>query len=78
LNLRCKSLASHIVEKKQIEVEIEAIQGCLPAPIVMRGSSYYCRLDPHLVRFWELQAGDEILITVTKIKRECTSASALK
>jgi len=44
----------------------------------MRGSSYYCRLDPHLVRFWALQAGDEILITVTKVKRECTSASALQ
>jgi hypothetical protein len=36
----------------------------------MIGNSYYCRLDPSFIRFWELGSGDEILITVTKAKRE--------
>lgn len=59
-----------ITEISKIEVEIEEIQGCFPAPIITRGNSYYIRLDPDFIRFWELQAGDEILITVTKAKRE--------
>ena len=59
-----------IVEIKEIEVKIEMIQACFPAPIRMFGNSYYCRLDPNFIRFWELQARDEILITVTKVKRE--------
>lgn len=59
-----------IVKIKQIEVEIKDIQGCFPAPIVARGNSFYIRLDTDFVKFWELQQGDEILVTVTKAKRE--------
>jgi len=59
-----------IVEIKRIEVEIEEIQGCFPAPIIARGNSFYVKLDPDFIRFWELQAGDEILITVSQAKRE--------
>ena len=59
-----------IVEIKKIEVELEEIEACFPAPIIMRGSSYYARLDPRFIRFYDLMAGDEILITVTKSKRE--------
>jgi len=59
-----------IVEIKKIEVEIEEIEGCFPAKIIMRGNSYYLRLDPDFIRFWELRAGDEILVTVTRVKRE--------
>jgi hypothetical protein len=59
-----------IVEIKRIEVEIEEIQGCFPAPIVARGDSFYIRLDPRFVKFWELKRRDEILITVTQVKRE--------
>lgn len=59
-----------IVKIGEIEVEIEDIQACFPAPIIMRGNSYYVRLDPHFIRFYELTAGDEILIAVTKAKRE--------
>lgn len=36
----------------------------------MRGNSYYVRQDPDFIRFYELMPGDEILITVTKAKRE--------
>ena len=64
-----KSKKGQIVEIKRIEVEIEEIEGCFPAPIVPRGSSYYVRLDPDFIRFWELQKGDELLISVTKVKR---------
>ncbi len=59
-----------IVKIKQIEVEIKDIQGCFPAPIVARGNSFYIRLDTDFVKFWELQQGDEILVTTTKAKRE--------
>ena len=65
-----KRRKGQIVEIKRIEVEIEEIHSCFPAPIIMRGSSYYCRLDPNFIRFWELMPRDEILITVTKAKRE--------
>jgi len=68
-----KRRKDQIVEIKRIEVEIEEIQGCFPAPIIVRGNSYYIRLDPDFVRFWELQQGDEILVTVTKAKRETKS-----
>ena len=59
-----------IVEIKRIEVEIKDIQGCFPVQIIARGSSYYMRLDPSFIRFYELQPGDEILVTITKAKRE--------
>ena len=57
------------VEVKRIEVEIEAIEGCFPAPIRVMGNSYYLRLDQDFIRFWELMAGDELLITATRVKR---------
>jgi hypothetical protein len=60
---------SQIVEVKRIRVEIEEIQGCFPAPIVARGDSFYIRLDPRFVKFWELQRGDELLMTVSQVKR---------
>jgi hypothetical protein len=59
-----------IVEFKRIEVEIEEIQACFPSPIIMRGNSYYIRLDSNFIRFYELMSGDMILVTVTKAKRE--------
>ena len=33
-------------------------------------SIYYLRLHPNFIRFWELQPGDEVLVTVSKAKRE--------
>jgi hypothetical protein len=42
----------------------------LPSPIIMRGNSYYVRLDLNFISFYELMPGDEILVTVTKAKRE--------
>ena len=59
-----------IVEIKTIEVEMEDIQACFPAPIRLFGNSYYVKLNPAFMRFYELIPGDEILITVTKAKRE--------
>ena len=59
-----------IVEIKKIKVEMEDIQACFPAPIRLFGNSFYVKLDPRLIRFYELIPGDEILITVTKAKRE--------
>jgi len=59
-----------IVEIKRVEVEIKDIQGCFPAQIIARGNSYYIRLDPSFMKFYELQPGDEILVTVSKAKRE--------
>lgn len=57
------------VKIEKIDVATEDIQGCFPGPIVARGNSYYVRLDANFIRFWELMAGDEILISVTKAKR---------
>ena len=65
-----KEKKGQIVEIKRIEVEIEEIQGCFPAPLVQRGDSFYIRLDPRFIKFWELKKGDELLINVTQIKRE--------
>lgn len=53
-----------------MHVGIDELQACFPALVIMCGNSYYVRLDPSFVRFWELEAGDEILITLTKAKRE--------
>lgn len=57
------------VDVKKIEIELEDVQGCFSGPIVHRGNSDYIRLDPNFMRFWELMAGDELLITVSKVKR---------
>jgi len=65
-----KRKKDQIVEIKRIEVEIKDIQGCFPAQIIARGSSFYVRLDPSFIRFYELQPGDEILVSITKAKRE--------
>jgi hypothetical protein len=65
-----KRKKGQIVEIKRIEVEIKDIQGCFPAQIIARGSSYYIRIDPSFIRFYELQPGDEILVTITEAKRE--------
>jgi len=51
-------------------VQIEDIQACFPGTVMMRGSSYYVRLDPDFVRFWEIKPDDELLMSVTKLKRE--------
>ena len=59
-----------ITEISKIEVQIEEVQGCFPSPIIARGNSYYIRLDPSFIKFYELQPGDEILVTVSKAKRE--------
>ena len=59
-----------IVEIKRIGVEIEEIRGCFPAPIIARGNSFYVKLDPDFIHFWELKQGDELLVTVTQVKRE--------
>ena len=65
-----KRKKDQIVEIKRIEVEIKDIHGCFPAQIIARGSSFYVRLDPSFIRFYELQPGDEILVTITEAKRE--------
>lgn len=65
-----KRKKDQIVKISQIEVEMKDIQGCFPAQIIARGNSFYVRLDPSLISFYELQQGDEILVTVTKAKRE--------
>lgn len=58
------------VEIKKIEVETQDVQACFPGQIIQRGQSNYVRLDQNFMRFWELMAGDELLITVTRVKRE--------
>ena len=57
------------VKIEQIEVALDDIQGCFPGPIITRGNSHYVRLDANFIRFWELMAGDELLISVSKVKR---------
>ena len=57
------------VKLEKIEVATEDIQPGFPGPIITRGNSYYVRLDANFIRFWELMAGDELLISVTKVKR---------
>lgn len=65
-----KKKVGQIAEISKIEIQIEEITGSFPAPIIVRGNSYYIRLDLDFIRFWELKPGDEILVTVTKAKRE--------
>jgi len=65
-----KKKDGQIVTIKEIEVQFENVQATFPAAISLRGNSYYVRLDPHFIRFYELQPGDQILVTVTKAKRE--------
>lgn len=63
---------------ESVGVELQDVQGCFPGSIVARGTSYYVRLDPNFMRFWELMAGDEILINVSKIKRVTKSFGGIK
>lgn len=56
-------------EIQKIKIAAEDAQACFSGPIVARGNSYYVRLDANFIRFWELMAGDELLISVTKVKR---------
>lgn len=58
------------VEIKKIVVEMQDVQACFPGSIIQRGQSNYVRLDQGFMHFWELMAGDELLITVTRVKRE--------
>ena len=57
------------VKLEKIEIATEDVQACFSGPIITRGNSYYVRLDANFVRFWELMAGDELLISVSKVKR---------
>jgi len=59
-----------ISEISKLEIQIWDIESSFPSPIIARGNSYYVRLDPHFIKFYELQPGDEILVTITKAKRE--------
>jgi len=58
------------VDVKQIKVEIEPVPYMFSAQIVARGNSHYVRLDPNLLNFYELKAGDELLLKTIKAKRE--------
>ena len=54
---------------EKIKLDIKNIKGSFPGQIITRGNSFYIRLDAEFIRFWELEAGDEILVTVTNVKR---------
>ncbi len=57
------------IEIEKIEIASEDVEGCFSGPIVARGNSYYVQLNANFIRFWELMAGDELLVSVSKVKR---------
>ena len=57
------------VEIKSLSIFLEDVDSCFPAVIIKRGNSFYLRLDPEIIRFWQLQKGDVVLTKLVKVKR---------
>lgn len=49
--------------------EIEAISAEFPALLTTRGNSFYLKLNPGVVRFWDLKPGDQLNVCINRVKR---------
>ena len=62
-----KALAK--IETASFEVSTAKVKGLFAGTIRAEGNSFYLKLDPSFMRFWNLLAGDELLVSVLKAKR---------
>ena len=49
---------------------MEDITGEFPCNLVSMGNSWYLRLKPAFIRFWDLKPGDILQIRMVKVKRK--------
>jgi hypothetical protein len=61
------------VSVSQIPVELEDVQIAFAARVVFNGHTYRLSLPMKEVRFWGIETGDELLVSITKLKREPNS-----
>ena len=54
----------------QIPVLLKDIQIAFAGRVVFTGNSYRISLPMKEVRFWGIETGDELLVTITKLKHE--------
>jgi hypothetical protein len=54
----------------QIPVLLKDIQIAFAGRVVFTGNSYRISLPMKEVRFWGIEAGDELLVSISKLKRE--------
>ena len=47
----------------------EPISGEFAGKIIARSNSFYLRLDPRWIKFWDLELGDWIQIRATTVRR---------
>ena len=59
-----------IVEFKKIRAELGDILAIFPAPITQQGGSYYLKMNPGTMRFYNLKVGDQVLVMLSKVKRK--------
>ena len=59
-----------IVEIKKIGVDLGDILAIFPAPITKQGGSYYLKMNPGTMRFYNLKVGDQVLVMLSKVKRK--------
>jgi len=52
-----------------ISVGLQDIEASYPAKIVSWGSGNYARVPESVLNFWGLIPGDEVLVTLSKVKR---------
>ncbi len=45
------------------------MQAIFPAPVVMRGHSYYVRLPPEVLHYYELENKDVVLVSLLEAQR---------
>ncbi len=58
------------VKVTQIPIELKDIQISFAGRVVFSGNGYRINLPMKEVRFWGIETGDELLVTITKLKRE--------
>lgn len=57
------------VPKKRIHGPIEAINYLFVSEITPRGGSFYVRLDPDLLRWYNLKVGDQLKLHALELRR---------
>ncbi len=58
------------VRVTQIPIELKDIQISFAGRVVFSGNGYRINLPMKEVRFWGIESGDELLVSITKLKRE--------
>ncbi len=59
-----------IVDINKIKVELGDILAIFPAPITQQGGSFYIKMNPGTIRFYNLEVGDQVLVMLSKVKRK--------